>query len=111
MIAPRFIGNVLDRCITDAGYRGHNASPDHKFKVYTAGQKRHVTATHQRHRQTNPRRRSSASSNDGPPSSPSSVTSSKSTAWAAIISPIQPVMPSMPCSPPPDTTSAASSGG
>jgi IS5 family transposase len=37
------IGNVLDRCITDAGYRGHNAPPDHKFKVYTAGQKRHVT--------------------------------------------------------------------
>jgi len=28
------IGNVLDRCITDAGYRGHNAPPDHKFKVW-----------------------------------------------------------------------------
>src|SRR5499426_3269111 len=37
------IGNVLDRCITDAGYRGHNAPPDHKFKVYTSGQKRRVT--------------------------------------------------------------------
>jgi transposase, IS5 family len=37
------IGNILDRCITDAGYRGHNASPDHKFKVYTSGQKRRVT--------------------------------------------------------------------
>src|SRR5262249_11288049 len=37
------IGNVLDRCITDAGYRGHNAPPDYKFKVYTAGQKRRVT--------------------------------------------------------------------
>jgi len=24
------IGNILDRCITDAGYRGHNAPPDHK---------------------------------------------------------------------------------
>src|SRR5262249_25299457 len=34
------IGNILDRCITDAGYRGHNAPLDHKFKVYTAGQKR-----------------------------------------------------------------------
>jgi hypothetical protein len=22
-----FIGNALDRCITDAGYRGHNACP------------------------------------------------------------------------------------
>src|SRR3984893_7709459 len=37
------IGTVLDRCITDAGYRGHNAPPDHKFKVYTTGQKRRVT--------------------------------------------------------------------
>src|SRR6516225_8800067 len=37
------IGNVLDRCITNAGYRGHNAPPDHKFKVYTTGQKRRVT--------------------------------------------------------------------
>ena len=33
----------LDRCITDAGYRGHNAPPDHKFKVYTTGQKRRLT--------------------------------------------------------------------
>jgi transposase, IS5 family len=32
------IGNILHRCITDAGYRGHNAPPDHKFKVYTSGQ-------------------------------------------------------------------------
>jgi transposase, IS5 family len=37
------IGNILDRCITDAGYRGHNAPPDYKFKVYTTGQKRRVT--------------------------------------------------------------------
>src|SRR5215472_1079403 len=37
------IGNILDRCITDAGYRGHNAPLDHKFKVYVAGQKRRVT--------------------------------------------------------------------
>src|SRR5260221_7829592 len=37
------IGNVLDRCITDAGYRGHNAPPDHKFKVYTSGQKRRTS--------------------------------------------------------------------
>ena len=34
---------VLDRCIADAGYRGHNAPPEHKFKVYTSGQKRRVT--------------------------------------------------------------------
>jgi hypothetical protein len=38
-----FVGNILDRCITDAGYRAHNAPPDHKFKVYTTGQKRRVT--------------------------------------------------------------------
>ena len=30
-------------CITDAGYRGHNAPPDHKFEIYTSGQKRRVT--------------------------------------------------------------------
>jgi hypothetical protein len=28
------IGNIVDRCITDAGCRGHNAP---KFKVYTSG--------------------------------------------------------------------------
>ncbi|MGH7225050.1 MAG: IS5 family transposase [Gemmataceae bacterium] len=39
----RMIGNTIERAITDAGYRGHNAPPDYKFKVYTAGQKRRVT--------------------------------------------------------------------
>ena len=34
------IGNALDRVLADAGYRGHNAPPEHKFKVYVAGQKR-----------------------------------------------------------------------
>ena len=29
--------------LTDAGYRGHNAPPSHRFKIYTAGQKRLVT--------------------------------------------------------------------
>jgi len=37
------IGNTLERVFTDAGYRGHNAPPDHRFKVFTAGQKRGVT--------------------------------------------------------------------
>jgi len=37
------IGNVLDRIFADAGYRGHNAPPEYKFKVFTAGQKRRVT--------------------------------------------------------------------
>jgi IS5 family transposase len=37
------IGNVLVRAVADAGYRGHNAPPEHRFHVYTAGQKRGVT--------------------------------------------------------------------
>jgi transposase, IS5 family len=39
----RSLVTLLERCITDAGYRGHNAPPDHKFKVYSAGQRRLVT--------------------------------------------------------------------
>ena len=37
------IGNVIERLIADAGYRGHNAPPDYKFRVFTSGQKRRVT--------------------------------------------------------------------
>jgi IS5 family transposase len=37
------IGNRLERILADAGYRGHNAPPDYRFRVYTAGQKRRVT--------------------------------------------------------------------
>jgi IS5 family transposase len=37
------IGNTLDRVIGDAGYRGHNGSPEYQFKVYAAGQKRRIT--------------------------------------------------------------------
>jgi IS5 family transposase len=37
------VGNVLERIFADAGYRGHNAPPEYKFKVFTAGQKRRVT--------------------------------------------------------------------
>jgi IS5 family transposase len=36
-------GAVLSRILAGAGYRGHNAPPEHKFKVYTQGQKRGVT--------------------------------------------------------------------
>ena len=41
----RLVGNTLDRlhADADAGYRGHNAPPDYKFKVCTAKQKRRVT--------------------------------------------------------------------
>ena len=37
------VGNTLDRILTDKGYRGHNAPPDHKFRVFISGQKRGVT--------------------------------------------------------------------
>jgi IS5 family transposase len=37
------VGNVLERIFADAGYRGHNAPPEYKFKVFTAGQKRRLT--------------------------------------------------------------------
>jgi transposase, IS5 family len=30
--------------VTDAGYKGHNAPKDQRFKVYVAGQKRGLTA-------------------------------------------------------------------
>ena len=33
---------MLDRIIADAGYRGRNAPAEHKFRIYTAGQKRRV---------------------------------------------------------------------
>lgn len=37
------VGAALQRIIADAGYKGHNAPPEHRFKVYTAGQKRRMT--------------------------------------------------------------------
>jgi len=37
------IGNTITRLIADAGYRGHNAPPDYKFRIFTAKQKRRVT--------------------------------------------------------------------
>ena len=37
------IGNTIERVIADAGYRGHNAPPDYKFRVFIAGQKRRMT--------------------------------------------------------------------
>ena len=38
------IGAELDRIVTDAGYKGHNAPKDKRFKLYVAGQKRGLTA-------------------------------------------------------------------
>lgn len=37
------IGADIERILADAGYRGHNAPLSHKFRVFTAGQKRRVT--------------------------------------------------------------------
>jgi transposase, IS5 family len=37
------IGAELSRVITDAGYRGHHAPKDRKFRVYVVGQKRGLT--------------------------------------------------------------------
>ena len=37
------IGNVIERMMLDKGYRGHNAPPEYKFRVFISGQKRRVT--------------------------------------------------------------------
>lgn len=37
------VGNTIARILADKGYRGHNAPPDHKFRVFISGQKRGVT--------------------------------------------------------------------
>jgi transposase, IS5 family len=39
------IGANLARIVADRGYRGHNAPPGHKFRVYISGQRRRVTET------------------------------------------------------------------
>src|SRR5712692_10250530 len=41
--AEVLIGNTIERILTDKGYRGHNAPPDYKFRVFTSGQKRRMT--------------------------------------------------------------------
>jgi len=38
------IGNTIERILVDKGYRGHNAPPDYKFRVFASGQRRRVTA-------------------------------------------------------------------
>ena len=39
----KLVGTTIDRLHADAGYRGHNAQADYKFKIYTSKQKRRVT--------------------------------------------------------------------
>ena len=38
------IGANLERIVADRGCRGHNAPPEHRFRVYISGQKRRVAA-------------------------------------------------------------------
>ena len=37
------VGNTIQRAFVDKGYRGHNAPPDYRFRVFIAGQRRRVT--------------------------------------------------------------------
>jgi transposase, IS5 family len=37
------VGNTIARILTDKGYRGHNAPPDYRFRVFISGQRRGVT--------------------------------------------------------------------
>jgi transposase, IS5 family len=39
----QLVGHTIERLHADAGYRGHNAPPDYKFKIYTSKQKRRLT--------------------------------------------------------------------
>ena len=41
--SKQLVGNQIERLHADAGYRGHNAPPDYKFKVYTSKQRRRLT--------------------------------------------------------------------
>src|SRR5262249_45749895 len=92
------IGNILDRCITDA----FAATTPHPI---TSSRPTRAATT-----AASPRK-SSASSNGVPPLSPSSAISRNITAWAAITLPTPAATPSTPCSPPLATTFAASSHG
>ena len=57
------IGNTIERILADKGYRGHNAPPDYKFRVFTSGQKRRMTPKIKREL----RRRSAVEAGDRPP--------------------------------------------
>ena len=96
----QLVGNTIERLHADAGYRGHNAPPEYKFKIYTSKQKRRVTPTDQT-RDATPRCHRTRHR-------PSQGTSIE---WTATTSPAATATPTTPSSPQPATTSAASSGG
>src|SRR2546421_998408 len=39
----KLVDNIIERLLLDKGYRGHNAPPDYKFRVFISGQKRRGT--------------------------------------------------------------------
>jgi hypothetical protein len=88
------VGNTVSRIFADKGYRGHNAPPDYKFRVFISGQKRDAQD------QTPVASQIRQRAGDQPISKPS-------TAWAATISGSVRAMPPTPSSPPPAITSAA----
>jgi IS5 family transposase len=81
------VGSTIARILADKGYRGHNAPPDYKFRVFISGQKPGVTPGIKRELRRQ--------------------ISKPSTAWAATISGSGTAMPTTPSSPPSVTTSAA----
>ena len=93
------VGNTIARILADKGYRGHNAPPDYKFRVFLAGQKRGVTAKIKREL----RRRSAVEPVIGHLKAEHRI--GRNYLW------FRQAMPVTPSSPPPATTSAASSAG
>ena len=93
------IGNEIGCVLTDAGYRGHNAPESHKFRVFTAGQKRRVTPAIKRQM----RRRSAVEPVIGHIKAEHRMARNYLAGAQA--------MPSTPPSQPPDTTSRSCSNG
>ena len=94
------IGANLARIVADRGYRGHNAPPDHKFKVYISGQRRRVTETIKREL----RRRSAVEPVMG-------HAKTEHRMGRNYLARRTMATPPTPSSPPPDTISAGSSPG
>jgi IS5 family transposase len=98
-VMQALVGNTLDRAIADAGYRDHNAPPNYKFRVFTAGQKRRITPQIKREF----RRRAAIE--------PVISHLKAEHRMAAIILLTAPATPSTLCSPPSAITSTSCSGG
>ena len=88
------IGASLARIVADRGYRGYNAPPGHKMKVYISGQKRGVTKAIKR----DLRRRSAVE--------PVTGHTTGNTVWAELPQARRRRLPRTPRPPPPATTSA-----